>query len=134
MKFTEAMNIYEKYDSKGIVGMKFKRKTAKDSGAVNVGLRLRMYADFLNHIWIELRNKRIELVKGKGKCCDLTRISAKEQYSHDECSFINIYPKEICKPCDFYIKKIESLDKEMELLLEAQNCLIEKAAYDDICK
>ena len=132
MEYLDAMKIYEKYDSNGIAETEFNQRTAKDTGAVNLGLRLRIYSSFLDKKWIELRNKRAELVKNKGKCCDYKRIATQEEYSNDECSFINGYPKGICKPCKFYKEMIKPIDEGTQELLQAQKVLKDKAAYDDM--
>lgn len=131
MKFLEAIKIYEKYDPNKEAEKEFKRKTIRDTGAVKVELRLRLYSEFLNKKWIELRNNRLELVKKAGKCCDFQRISKVESYLHDECSFINLYPRKICEPCEFYQEKIKPLDISMEELREAGDSLEKEANYDD---
>lgn len=62
-----------------------KQKTARDTGATQVSLRLRICAKFLDKKWRELRDERSILVKKQGKCCDFERVSQNKSYAHSEC-------------------------------------------------
>lgn len=134
MNYIEAEDILKKYDLYDQVSKEFKMKTAGDIGSMNVGLRLRICAKFLNKKWRELRDERSILVKKQGKCCDFERVSQTKLYAHSDCEFINMYKNDICEPCKFYQEKIEKIDKSMEELDEASKIFIDEANYDDTWK
>ena len=127
----EANIILKKYDKYDEADKKFKVRTAKDTGAMNVGLRLRVCANFLDKKWIELRDERSKLVSNQGKCCDFERVSKYKNYSHSECSFINLSSTKICEPCQFYQESIKKIDDAMKELNDASKCFIDEANYDD---
>lgn len=134
MNYTEANNLLKKYDIYDETSIEFKAKTARDKGAMNVGLRLRICADFLDKKWRELRDKREIAVKEQGKCCDFERISKDKLYLHSECEFINQYKNDVCEPCEFYQRKIKNIDESMKELSEASEIFRDEANYDDTWK
>lgn len=132
MRIMDAYSVLEKYDKYDEVELEFKRKTVGYVGAMDLGLKLRIRAEFLDNKCRELKDKRLKLVKQKGKCSDFERIIKEEVSLHSECSFINIYPKKICEPCTFYQNNIKPIDKEIEMLESSAEYFRNKADYDDI--
>lgn len=72
LKFIEADELLKKYDEDGEADKEFKR-TVKDTETMNVGLRLRVCADFLDKKWGKLRDEREKLVESQGICCDFEK-------------------------------------------------------------
>lgn len=99
---------------------------------MDLGLKLRISAEFLDKKWRDLKEKRVQLVNQKGECSDFKRIEQVDKNLHSECSFINSYPKKICEPCKFYQDNIKRIDKEMEELKRSAEYFRKKADYDDI--
>lgn len=131
MDIFKADEILKKYDIYCESENEFKIKTAKDRGAVNVGLKLRICANFLDKQWRILRDKRLQLVKDRGICCDIERISLEKKYSHLECHFIFMTSQDICEPCRFYQENIKKINEDMQELVEASACFRKEADYDD---
>ncbi|EQK37964.1 hypothetical protein C671_3488 [[Clostridium] bifermentans ATCC 19299] len=129
----DVYDVLEKYDKYDEVEREFKRRTAKDRGATNLELKFKISSEFLDKKWREFRDKRSELVKGKGKCIEFERVSKIERFLHSECSFINAYPREICEPCSFYQDSIKPIDEAMDELRKASKIFIEKSQNERFC-
>lgn len=84
LKTMDVYDILEKYDEFGEVEREFKIKTAKERGATNLELKFKISSEFLDKKWRELRDKRLELVKGKGKCIEFERVSKIERFLHSD--------------------------------------------------
>lgn len=133
MQFIEADNILKKYGLDQEANEQFRIKTLKDTGKMNVGLRLRICADHLSEKARELQNKRKSIVEAnKNKCPNYELELQRNPYAHEECSFINmIIPKDFCFKCKFYLEHIREIDISINELRAAAKCFIDEANYDD---
>jgi|GEM_PF-6087814 len=133
MQFIEADDILRKYGLDKEANEEFKIKTLKDTGKMNVGLRLRICAEHLSKKARELREKRKSIVEAnKNKCPNYEIELMKNPYAHDDCSFINmVIPKDFCLKCEFYLKNVKDIDISIKELQVAAKCFVDEANYDD---
>ena len=134
MKFVEADEILKKYNLEQAAESEFKMKTRNDRGKMNVGLRLRICADYLENKGRELRKERERIVKSKlEECPNYEAELKKNPYAHPECAFINMMrPESFCYECDYYITNIREIDNSIMELFEAAKCFRQEAGHDDV--
>lgn len=132
VKFVEADDVLRKYNLEQDADEEFRRKTKKDTGKMNVGLRLRTCAEYMEKKARELHKKREEIVKqNPEKCPNFETVLKKNPYSHDDCAFINMVPQKFCYNCNFYKNNVKELDDSINELNEAAKIFRDSANYDD---
>ena len=90
----------------------------------------KVYCQFLNQKWVELRKKRDVLQKLE--CMELENIEATSKPMHKECYFVcvSLLEKHCKLKCQYYEEKIVPLEQELEELSQAEITL-KKAAEKD---
>lgn len=132
MNISEAENILEKYGLKKFASDEFKRRTAKETGKMNVGLRLRICAEYLDMKARELREKRSRILRENNHSCPNYELARKKNiFAHEDCEFNCMAPSEFCLDCDFYVSKIQDIDESVREIRDASKVYRDEADYDD---
>lgn len=132
MDFMMANDILKKYELYKVANAEFRRKTLRDTGKMNVGLRLRICADHLSRKARELEKEREKIIKGNNEKCPNFEVALKNNpFAHEDCWFLCMIPENFCYTCQFYIDNIRDIDTSIQELYDAAECFRDEANYDD---
>ena len=136
MDHTEAFAVLDKFKLRNTCDAEFANRTRRDTGAINLGLRLRIYANHLRAEARKLREHRAKILDSRSEKCPYYETVKKENpYAHEECSFIGLFGQErFCKSCDFYLENLQTYDKDIATLFAAAEYFENYANYDDSCR
>lgn len=136
MNHTEALAVLDKFKLRNTCNAEFASKTRRDTGAINLGLKLRIYANHLRAEAHKLREHRAKILDSRSEKCPYYETVKKENpYAHEECSFIGLVgQKDFCNSCDFYLENLQIYDKDISALLAAAKYFEDYASYDDACR
>lgn len=133
MEILEAENVLKKYGLKEMAHEEFKRRTRNDTGKMNVGLRLRICADYLDKKARELQEERRQILKDKNHVCPNYEYIKKQKnvFAHNDCKFNCMEPYNFCLKCEFYISNIKVYDEAVLEVSNASTVYRKEADYDD---
>ncbi|GEM_PF-5231464 len=111
----DKFDVLKKYGLKDDADSKINIKMKGHVGAKDLVTEFKIYEEFLNKKWVELRNKKQELMKNR--VCDKLKIDT--DLAHKQCSYCLYINNTLCKDCEFYINEIRELEESMEELNKA---------------
>lgn len=129
MDVLDAINLLKKYRVYDDAKSECMRKKI-DKAPYDMQGHHEVYCHYLSKKWVELRDKRENLLKIK--CVEWDNIPDNMKSSHDDCYFVGVCcSKDYCKTkCKYYRDNIAGLEHELEELSEAQKVLREAADRD----
>lgn len=133
MKFLQADEILHKHDLEKKANEEFEYKTRNDTGKMNVGLRLRICAKYMERKARELVTERERILKENPNKCPKFEINKeKNPFAHEDCWFNGLVTHEYCYDCEFYINNVKEIDDSIQELYEAAKVFTREADYDDV--
>lgn len=129
MDVLDAINLLKKYQMYDDAESECRRKKI-DKAPYDMQGHHEVYCHYLSKKWVELRDKRDNLLKVK--CVEWNNIPDNMKSSHYDCYFVGVCcSKDYCKTkCNYYRDNIAELEHELEELSEAQKVLREAAKRD----